>query len=171
MSLFSDTVVPIAKSSMWFADSVTASIPTDTFARMPDGIKTNSPAWVIGHLGVYPGWVLSMLAGTEAVNSSDDDMAGELFGHSSQCMDDVDGTKYPGKDKLLTTFNTGMQQIIEALPGASESALNAPNPSEQMRERFPTVASLTAFMVGSHCMMHLGQVSTWRRCMGLGPCM
>ena len=36
---------------------------------------------------------------------------------------------------------------------------------------FPTtLGRLTKFMCCSHTMMHLGQVSMWRRAMGLGSC-
>ena len=166
--MFSDTVVPIAKTSMMFAEAVTKDIPADQFGRKPDGVNTNCPAWVIGHLGAYPGWVVSMLTGTAP---PEDPETQAMFGHSSECKDDQAGTIYPSKDELLKKFNAGMQAVIDALPKASEAALSAPNPNEQMRDRFPTVGSLAAFMVGSHNMMHLGQISAWRRCMGLGPCM
>jgi hypothetical protein len=38
----------------------------------------------------------------------------------------------------------------------------------RMTELFPTLGSLYNFYVGGHMMMHLGQISTWRRMMGLG---
>jgi hypothetical protein len=37
-----------------------------------------------------------------------------------------------------------------------------------MTERFPTLGSVHAFYCGGHIMMHLGQMSAWRRMMGLG---
>jgi hypothetical protein len=37
-----------------------------------------------------------------------------------------------------------------------------------MRELFPTIGSVQAFYCGGHMMMHLGQMSAWRRMEGLG---
>lgn len=168
MSIFASTVVPLAQTSMGLAQKMVADIPDAQFGCMPNGVNANSPAWVMGHLALYPGWVVSMLTGAAA---PDDPQAKQLFGHGSVCQNDPACTIYPSKTALLKKFNDGMQQVIDALPKATEAALNAPNPNEQMRDRFPTVAALAAFMVSSHNMMHLGQISTWRRCMGLGPCM
>jgi hypothetical protein len=33
---------------------------------------------------------------------------------------------------------------------------------------FPTVGGAVNFLCGGHNMMHLGQISTWRRAAGLG---
>ncbi len=34
-------------------------------------------------------------------------------------------------------------------------------------DRFPTLGALANFLMNNHVMMHIGQVSTWRRAMGL----
>jgi hypothetical protein len=58
----------------------------------------------------------------------------------------------------------------EALQAASDEVLQRPNPTEgRMKELFPTLGSMHAFLVGGHIMMHLGQVSAWRRMLGLAP--
>jgi len=38
----------------------------------------------------------------------------------------------------------------------------------RMTDLFPTLGSLQSFYCGGHIMMHLGQVSAWRRMMDLG---
>jgi hypothetical protein len=153
---------------MFLAEKLTADIPAEQFARMPKGIQTNSPAWVIGHLGLYPARILARLEGKDVPTDPQGDA---MFGGGSECKDDPAGTIYPPKSELMSRFNVGMQTVIEALPDIPESALNAPNPNERMRGSFPTLGAMTAFLLGGHTMMHLGQVSAWRRCMGLGPCM
>jgi len=40
----------------------------------------------------------------------------------------------------------------------------------RMSEMFPTMGSAVMFMCGSHMQMHLGQISAWRRVMGMGSC-
>jgi hypothetical protein len=41
-------------------------------------------------------------------------------------------------------------------------------PDESRRERFPTVGAATNFLLNDHLMFHAGQVSAWRRAVGLG---
>ena len=43
------------------------------------------------------------------------------------------------------------------------------NPMEGLRSRCATVGEVANFMLVMHTSFHLGQMSTWRRCMGLGP--
>ena len=43
------------------------------------------------------------------------------------------------------------------------------NPNERMRAKFPTNGAMLAFYVGGHFMLHMGQLSAWRRAVGLGP--
>ena len=43
-----------------------------------------------------------------------------------------------------------------------------PNPTAgRARELFPTIGAVVAFYLAGHVLNHLGQLSTWRRCIGL----
>ena len=47
-----------------------------------------------------------------------------------------------------------------------------PNPNEgRMKELFPTIGAAVTFYLGGHVQMHLGQISAWRRAMGLTAAM
>ncbi|MEY4102879.1 MAG: hypothetical protein RL461_81, partial [Planctomycetota bacterium] len=39
------------------------------------------------------------------------------------------------------------------------------------KERFPVLGQAVLFLCNNHQMMHLGQISAWRRVMGLGSAM
>jgi hypothetical protein len=41
--------------------------------------------------------------------------------------------------------------------------------ARRSREMFPTLGAVVAFYLGGHVMNHLGQLSAWRRCLGLPP--
>ena len=70
---------------------------------------------------------------------------------------------------LVATFFERQRRAIEAFRGTTDAALAAENPAEgRFKEMFPTVGGAVAFLLGGHVAMHLGQVSTWRRVMGLG---
>lgn len=163
------SIVPPAKMTLALADLLLDGITPDRFARKPEGVDTNSPAFVYGHLAIYPDRTLSILGRADmAIDTSDYEA---LFGAGKECRDDPEGTIYPAMDEIVTRFRERNAVALEVVMGLSDEAMLAENPNERMRERMPTVGSLVAFLFGGHPMMHLGQVSAWRRMMGLGSAM
>jgi hypothetical protein len=66
----------------------------------------------------------------------------------------------------------GYRKVAEVLPQVSDELLAQDNPMEgRMRELFPKIGIALNFLCNNHLMMHLGQISTWRRAAGLGPAM
>ena len=58
--------------------------------------------------------------------------------------------------------------VSAALRSTPDETFDRPNPAEgRMRELFPTIGSVQTFYCGGHMMMHLGQLSAWRRMLGL----
>ena len=94
----------------------------------------------------------------------------ETVGSGSECLSDA--SKYPTKDEILPYFTERYETVAAVIEGMSAEDLAAENPMEgRFRESFPTVGSAVAFMMNNHIMMHAGQVSAWRRSIGLGSVM
>lgn len=153
--------------SVGFADKVLADIPADKFAHA--AVKgANHPAFIVGHLCLYPNRVFMVLGRNDLIV----ERAGwpELFQAGAVCSNDA--SKYPSKDALIKAFNEGWNKVLEVLPGVDEATLARDNPVEgRFREIFPKVGTAVMFLCTSHLMMHLGQISTWRRAIGLGSAM
>ena len=92
----------------------------------------------------------------------------ELFSKDAKCIDDPDGTIYPAMDEITERLVAAQEAAIAAVASATDDALTAAN-ENSMKERFTTVGSMMAFYLGGHFMIHMGQMSAWRRMMGLGP--
>lgn len=151
-----------------YADALCKGIPADKFAHMPSK-DYPSPAFYMGHLSIYPARVLAMLG---RPNSGVVNPAGweEMFKAGVACVDKPG--HYPGKDEILAHWNAGYKACVAALNETPDSALLVPNPAEgRMKEMFPELAGMVTFMCVGHTQMHLGQVSMWRRTMGLGSAM
>ena len=72
-------------------------------------------------------------------------------------------------DEVLAFYREGYRMVTAGLRSSPDASFTQPNPAEgRMRELFPTIASVQAFYCGGHMMMHLGQMSAWRRMEGLG---
>ena len=60
---------------------------------------------------------------------------------------------------------------METLAQTADEKFAEENRNERMRSRFSTVGAMHNFYTGGHFMIHMGQVSAWRRMMGLGSAM
>ncbi len=160
--------ITLGAAKMFLSD-----IEPERFARLPQGdvgaVPTNHPAWVYGHLGLYGARLTEQLGQTEQADAiKAPDAWDELFGKGSTCRDDAQGDIYPVMDAIVSQFETSFTAMLAAIEAADDATFAKTNPHEPSRDRFPTVGVLAAFLAGGHPMMHLGQVSAWRRMEGLG---
>jgi hypothetical protein len=169
MGLIGTTLVPNLRLTLGLADRLVKDIPPSLFGRMPAGVKTNSPAFCFGHLAIYPDRLLELFGRTELMDG--DARFAELFEAGKECVDDPTGTVYPAMDVIMGRFRARHGVVLEVLGSVPDEVMTRENPNEKARDRFPTIGALTAFLVGGHAMMHLGQVSAWRRMHGLGSAM
>ena len=78
----------------------------------------------------------------------------------------VDRSKYPAKAELLKALEEAHIRLADAVSKATPEALAEPAP-ERMRARFPTVGHTILALMTSHEASHLGQLSAWRRALGM----
>lgn len=161
--------------ALGLADRLVADIPQNQFARQPIGINNtiincNHPAFILGHLSIYPQRILTLF-GKDPTPAHIPDTYEPLFKAGAQCKDDPAGDIYPPMQDIINHFRAAHQALIKELPTIEDAAFAAENPDHARRERWPTLGMQTDFMIGGHLMMHIGQLSTWRRCIGLGSVM
>ena len=156
-----------------YAERLLAGVTPDKFARLASTgrspIRSNHPAFIYGHLSLYAPQIVAHLDG-DVSNLQVPDGFEEVFSMKATCQDDPDGKIYPAMAEVTDFFFNGYRKAAEALRGADDDAMQQPNPSTgRMGEMFPTIGSMLAFYAGGHLMLHLGQMSAWRRMVGLGP--
>ena len=156
--------------SLGYAERLLTDITPRRFARFasPGGVvvESNHPAFVFGHLSLYAPKILRQIGHpTPPVPEHFEDR----FSKDARCVDDLDGDLYPGMDEVVGFFREGHRMVIGGLRSTPDGVFAQPNPADgRMRGLFPTIGSVQAFYCGGHMMMHLGQVSAWRRMEGLG---
>ncbi len=150
--------------TLFYGGEIVKSIPADRFCEIPVK-EINHPAFCVGHLSIYANFVLELLGRTDlkfAMPYGD-----EHFKMGAPCV--AQDGRYPSKEVLVATWNDAWSVVAKVLPEIDEATLARENPMQgRMRERFPTVGSVVNFLCGAHNMMHIGQVSSWRRAAGLG---
>jgi hypothetical protein len=146
-----------------YADALTKTIPADRFAEFP-GKDVVCPAFYMGHLAIYPARALDLLGRSDLAIANP-------AGWDERFKAGVEAKPgdYPSKDAIMAHFMAGYRAVAKALETAPDEAFDRENPAEgRFKEMFPTVGGAVTFLCIGHMQMHLGQVSTWRRVMGLG---
>lgn len=171
MPVIGSMIADSARLALAYSDRLLKDVPDEAFARFArvDGsmIESNHPAFILGHLSLYPGRIVDDLGGdASAVKPTVDYM--KLFSKDARCIDDPDGSFYPPPGELRTKFQAAHQAALDLLEKTDDAVFAEENPNEAMRGKFRTKGSMHAFYMGGHLMTHMGQLSAWRRAMGLG---
>ncbi len=173
MGQTADAILASARITRSYAQNMLKDITPAQFARLATSsgkpVQSNHAAFVFGHLSTYPTKVLAMLGQPTIANPPKFD---DLFPNGKPCQDDPKGTIYPSMEAITKHFFGATDAAMAAVAKASDADLAKPNPAEgRFKEMCPTIGAAANFMLGAHAMSHLGQVSAWRRFMGLGSAM
>lgn len=157
--------------SLNYSRGLLEGVSADSFARMaaPGGqvIQSNHPAFIYGHLSLYGPRIIGFAGGSAPETPEG---FAELFTKGAECQDDVDGTIYPAMNVITDFYFQGFEAALEAIRQADDERLQQPNPGPSpMAEKFPTTGSMCNFLGAGHMMIHLGQMSAWRRMQGMAP--
>jgi hypothetical protein len=165
-----ETILSPAKRARNYAEGLTKGITSDKAARKPVGpsgpIDTNTPVFVYGHLALYPARLLNVV-GMDGASIACPASWDALFKAGVACHDDASGSIYPSWDEVREKFFSATDRALTELAKLHDAQLLARTPEERWRESFPTIGSAVSFLLLAHPMMHLGQVSAWRRFQGL----
>ena len=178
MGQFIDQIIIASKRGRGFAEGSLKGVTPAIFARKPrfetkNGthiVDCNHGAFIFGHLALYPTRIAS-LVGIDGADLAAPAHYTDLFKAGVDCKDDPEGTIYPKMDEITQTFFRNYDGLYERLANVDDSVLLKPTPDERYQKNFPTVGTAVPFMLLSHVMMHMGQMSTWRRCYGLASIM
>jgi hypothetical protein len=158
--------------SVGYAERLLKGVPAPRFARFAKVgnavVESNHPAFIYGHLSLYAPKILQQLGAPAPAVPEHFEIR---FSKEAACVDDPDLDLYPSLEEIVGFFFEGHRMVAGALRSTPDDLLQKPNPAEgRMKELFPTLGSVQTFYCGGHMMMHLGQMSAWRRMEGLGSC-
>ena len=152
-------------TGVWYAKALLADVEPDSFARMPMA-NFNHAAFNYGHLALYPNKMLELIGRTDA--QLELPFGDDLYGAGVECVEQ-DG-RYVDMDVTVESFFAAHDSVLAVLPGVDSEVFAQANPVEGFSDMMPRIGDAITFLCCSHTMMHLGQVSMWRRAMGLGSC-
>jgi hypothetical protein len=159
--MFADEI-KINQFLLLYCHMLIADIADERMAEQPmPGV--NHPAWILGHLAFSAELIVCRLGGEKFLPGE----WSELFKPGSSPR--AARGDYPSKDELLKALEDAFAHARSAVAGASAEALAVPTPNPRMKEVLPTLRENAAFILTGHLGVHLGQLSSWRRLIGLPP--
>jgi hypothetical protein len=134
--------------------------PERWLAQPVVGVVMNHPAWVLSHLNVYAP-IAAAMCRREAFEDPLDHRHGQKSGVSP------DPGEYAEPAALLAEYSRLHDAAQAALEAADDEVFAEANPLERWRAVHPRVGDMLVTLMVKHESGHLGQLSAWRRAMGL----
>lgn len=138
------------------------------FADVPEGEmrlqplpSMNPPVWILGHLVATLGYIPKALGESLACPP----VYLKWFGPGSK-LEDLPAD-LPSKKELLAKLGEISERILTVLPEFTDGDLAKPNPTPFFRAELPTLRDIVENLLVGHTMLHVGQMTVWRRAKGL----
>jgi hypothetical protein len=130
-------------------------------AQPVPGRILNHPAWTLAHLTLYNNVIAKMLR-----RIAFEDPKEHAFGMKSSPQSDA--TVYPSRAMAMESYRRSHDDAERALVECDSTVFAQDVPLERWRASHPKIADMTLMLMAKHESLHLGQLSAWRRAMGLG---
>ena len=160
------SIAPVVRMVRGYYMHLLDGVTPETFARRPEGVVSNHPAFILGHVAFYSNRIMNAL-GVETDYFTDG--SSEIYVMDAECVDAADGALYHPMAESVKLFGDVMDTVIETLPTVDSSAFERDSTGTPFADVIPTMGGVANFVLVAHPMMHAGQFSAWRRCMGHGP--
>jgi uncharacterized damage-inducible protein DinB len=126
------------------------------------GPPMNHPAWVLSHLNVYLPIIAAVIRDEAFVDPKDHE-----FGMHSRPQ--MDRATYASREELVGSFAAGHTTVSQLLESADDSVFAQAIRLPRWQGVFANAGALLPYLMLNHENGHLGQISAWRRALGLPP--
>jgi len=159
--LFKSTLLITWRRNGAYALRLVGDLSEDQMIAQPvAGHVMNHPAWLMAHLNCYNEVIARMLR-----RQLKDDPVDHPFGMKS--TPSAAASDYPQRAMAIEAYRRSHDDAEQALQEADEGVFSEPAPLPRWRTAHPKIADMALMLMSKHESLHLGQLSAWRRAMGL----
>ena len=156
-------ILAAQQANLAYARKLVADLsPQQMVAQPVAGQVMNHAAWTLGHLVMGTNFTLSFFG--EKGPQVPTDWPG-LFAPGKK--PDSEAGRHPDKAALLAALEAAYRRLAEVVAMVPPAKWAEPFPIEKFRSTWPTLGDGIVFMMTVHDATHLGQLSAWRRALGL----
>lgn len=131
-------------------------------AQPVPGRVMNHPAWILCHLNVYAAVVGRLLRAQQV-----DDPLGTSFARNSAVSNQLGD--HPPPSRIVADYTRLHDEALQGLDSAADTVFETENPIPRWRTLHPRIGEQLVTLMVKHESFHLGQLSAWRRSMGMAP--
>jgi hypothetical protein len=157
-----ETECNINRFLLGYAHTLVDEIADERLCEQPSP-GVNHPAWILGHLAYSGDGAVAILGGQKSLAADWTKKFGTGSKPSSR------RAEYPLKSELLRILEERFETARSLAAAAPPEKVALPNPIARLKDNLPSVRDAVAFLMSGHFAVHLGQLSTWRRLIGLAP--
>lgn len=146
-----------------YGERLLSDLSNEQMTLEPEGqreLPVNHPAWTFCHLNIYLPVIEGVIKG-----ETFEDTKEHRFGMQSQ--PEADASLYPSRDEILKVWSEGHDSVCQLLANSTDAIFEQPIVLERWAAIMPNAGIALPYLMLNHENMHLGQVSTWRRVLGL----
>lgn len=146
-----------------YGERLAHDLTDDHMVLQPDGLRdlpVNHPAWAYCHLNIYLEVIRSVILGEPF-----DDPRDHRFGMNSRPQADL--SPYGTREQIIADWSNGHRQIIHLLETTDDRVFDQPVQLERWSDVMPNAGICLPYLMLNHENVHLGQISAWRRMLGL----
>ena len=160
--LFKNSILITWRRDIAYALRLVGDLTDEQMIAQPvPGRTMNHPAWTLAHLHLYNEVIAKMLQRIPF-----EDPKEHPFGMKSSPQGDA--KVYQPRERAIEAYQRSHDVAERALVECDPGVFSEDVPLERWRALHPKVADMTLMLMVKHESMHLGQLSAWRRAMGLG---
>jgi hypothetical protein len=159
------TLINLYNFNLLYAKELVRDVEDNSMAVSPGNGLENHPAFTLGHLISAAAMTSEELGGPYEFNTEWE----ELFrrnGPGDPRKPATGSDLYPHKDELLSELTRQHEIVAKLIRGLDDERFTEPA-EWRFDKYFPTFGDLIYFMCITHEAMHLSQLASWRRAMGL----
>ncbi len=146
-----------------YAVRLTHDLTDEQMILQPAGerdMTVNHPAWCLSHLNVYLPVIEGVIQG-----QAFEDPKGHRYGMESRPL--LSAAEYAPLSEIIQAWNAGHDTICALLETQDETVFERPVQMERWATVMPTAGVCLPYLMLNHENIHLGQISAWRRVLGL----
>ena len=148
--------------SIEYLGDLVSDLSRDQMVGQPHGVRIH-PAWVVGHLT----YSCQSIGGEFGLVPWLPAESAEQFGTGSVPLGDPEA--YPSMFEALHGLVDAKAHVSSAIRSLDSAQLDQPLPDENFRQLLPTIRDAITQILVAHAAYHVGQVTIWRRLMGIEP--
>ncbi len=145
--------------NLMYGRDLLEATPENEFCTVPVA-GMNHPAWIAGHITLPHRRIATELGSPLEIP----DGWVELFGRGSRPRPTP--SLYPAKQVLIQAYLEGHKHLAAAFSAATSDQLSATN-VRWKPTMITTIGAMAVHAMTTHEALHLGQLSAWRRAMGM----